>query len=110
MNQYIIEYPAREIDSDFYYVVLKTYKSLTDLFSRLKWGDINVYNIISTNGLRIFILNSESEMNQLRSVLSKLFNPKDNFNYCGEGFSFELCLETVRCMACNIPEYSEYYN
>jgi hypothetical protein len=55
-------------------------------------------------------VNSENDMNQLRLTLSRLFNPKDSFNYCGEGFSLELCLETVQCMTCNIPEYNEYYN
>jgi hypothetical protein len=105
---YSLEYPKKEIIADFYYVALKTRISGSKLINELK-SDVNIYNIIFVNTIRILIVNSERHMEILRHSLSKLFNPQQMFDIYGEGFSMELCVDNILLCESDIPQYDQFY-
>src|SRR5579885_176818 len=99
---YNLVYPGREVTTDFYYVAFKSDISCSELIGILKF-DVDIYNIIILDSLKIFIVNSEYQMEILRNNLSNLFEPNETFDTCGEGYSIELCLENILPDILNMP-------
>jgi hypothetical protein len=103
---YSLVYPQKDVFADFYYVAMKTCIPGPDLLKELK-SDVHIYNIIFMNSIKIFVVNSEHEMEVLRFNLSELFNPDQTFDVFGEGLSIELCIDNV--LSSTIPHYDQFY-
>jgi hypothetical protein len=105
---YSLEYPNKKVITDFYYVAFKSCISNSRLINALK-SVVNIYNIVSTDLVRIFIVNSEYQMEILRNSLSKLFSPNESFDVFGEGYSLELCLDNISSFIPDMPQYNQFY-
>lgn len=91
---YFYNDPADVID--FHYVAIQTTKSKEFFALQVFPQNKTIFSIIQSNGIVIIITNSEKDLYMIKLTLKKIFNPNDNFDISGIGYSIEFCLDHIQ--------------